>query len=69
MIEKTKSPPSNLPHATPQARTQMTVDNLAIVFCPNLLRCTSDDPTVVMRNANREFKYVKELILAADFLR
>ena len=51
------------------ARTQMTVDNLAIVFCPNLLRCTSDDPTVVMRNANREFKYVKELILAADFLR
>ena len=46
----------------------MTLDNLSIVFCPNLLRCTSNDPNVVMRNSNRECKYVKELIQAADVL-
>eukprot|EP00761_Pharyngomonas_kirbyi_P007996 gb/GECH01008007.1/.p1 GENE.gb/GECH01008007.1/~~gb/GECH01008007.1/.p1 ORF type:complete len:723 (+),score=145.63 gb/GECH01008007.1/:1-2169(+) len=44
------------------AITKMTPQNLAVVFSPNILRCLSDDPRVIMRNSPLEQAFVKNLI-------
>ena len=51
-----------------QAKTLMGPDNLAVVFCPNLLRGVSTDPREIMRNSQMEHGFVKNLILHADKL-
>ncbi|KAL9658597.1 hypothetical protein ABK040_006134 [Willaertia magna] len=43
-------------------KTMMTSENLAVVFCPNILRSQSTDPMTVMRNAASEKQFVKNLI-------
>ena len=42
--------------------TKMDDNNLATVFAPNVLRCPSHDPMVIMENTRKEMTYVKHLI-------
>ena len=43
--------------------TFMTLENLAMVFAPSLLRCPSEDPMMILANAKKECQYLKNLIL------
>ncbi|XP_034941169.1 uncharacterized protein RhoGAP93B [Chelonus insularis] len=44
------------------ARTKMDANNLAMVMAPNILRCTSQDPRVILENARKEMAFVRILI-------
>ena len=46
--------------------TKMNVSNLAMVFAPNVLRGTSDDPFVNMANTQREMAFMRLLITHLD---
>lgn len=46
-----------------QPLTKMTVNNLAMVFAPNFLRCPSDNPQTIFENAKLEQNFVRNLIL------
>ena len=41
----------------------MDVNNLSMVFAPNILRCNSEDAKVIFENARKEMLFVKILIL------
>ncbi|XP_044017446.1 uncharacterized protein LOC122858563 isoform X2 [Aphidius gifuensis] len=43
-------------------RTKMDANNLAMVMAPNILRCTSQDPRVILENARKEMAFVRILI-------
>jgi hypothetical protein len=43
---------------------QMTLTNLAIVFSPNLLRHPSNDPMLMVQNAENERKFIIQLMQA-----
>eukprot|EP01089_Gocevia_fonbrunei_P014907 TRINITY_DN4223_c0_g1_i4.p1 TRINITY_DN4223_c0_g1~~TRINITY_DN4223_c0_g1_i4.p1 ORF type:complete len:307 (+),score=49.60 TRINITY_DN4223_c0_g1_i4:649-1569(+) len=45
-----------------QVKTKMTLDNLAMVFAPNLLTCGSDRPETIFENSKLEQVFVKHLI-------
>jgi len=45
------------------ALTKMDVNNLSMVFAPNILRCNSDDAKIIFENARKEMLFVKILIL------
>jgi len=45
--------------------TKMSLNNLAIVFGPTLVRCPSDDPHILLQNASLEKKFVDILITSA----
>ncbi|KAK0175934.1 hypothetical protein PV328_000123 [Microctonus aethiopoides] len=44
------------------ARTKMDANNLAMVMAPNILRCTSQDPRIILENARKEMAFVRVLI-------
>jgi hypothetical protein len=44
------------------ACTKMDSSNLAMVFAPNLLRCTSQDPKVILENTRKEMNFIRALI-------
>ncbi|EDW84548.2 uncharacterized protein Dwil_GK13079 [Drosophila willistoni] len=46
--------------------TKMDSSNLAMVFAPNCLRCTSDDPKVILENARKEMSFMRTLIQHMD---
>lgn len=46
--------------------TKMDSSNLAMVFAPNCLRCTSDDPKVILENARKEMAFIRTLIQHMD---
>ena len=48
------------------AVTKMDVSNLAMVFAPNVLRCSSDDPRVIFESTRREMTFLRTLILHLD---
>ncbi|XP_017874223.1 PREDICTED: filaggrin-2 isoform X3 [Drosophila arizonae] len=48
------------------ACTKMDSSNLAMVFAPNCLRCTSDDPKVILENARKEMSFIHVLIQHMD---
>ncbi|GMR52950.1 hypothetical protein PMAYCL1PPCAC_23145 [Pristionchus mayeri] len=48
------------------ALTKMDASNLAMVVAPNVLRCQSDDPSVLMQNTRREMAFIRTLILHYD---
>lgn len=48
------------------ANTKMDSSNLAMVFAPNILRCVSDDPRVILENARKEMAFLRTLILHMD---
>ncbi|XP_063706772.1 rho GTPase-activating protein 39 [Culicoides brevitarsis] len=48
------------------ANTKMDSSNLAMVFAPNILRCISDDPRVILENARKEMAFLRTLILHMD---
>lgn len=43
-------------------RTKMDASNLAMVMAPNILRCTSQDPRVILENARKEMAFVRTMI-------
>lgn len=45
-----------------QAKTKMSISNLAMVFAPNVLRCPSDNPLVILANSKFEQSFLKALI-------
>jgi Rho GTPase-activating protein 39 len=49
-----------------QPFTKMTLDNLAMVWAPNFLRCPSEDPMVIFNNTRREMLFVRHLISSWD---
>lgn len=48
--------PDNVP------KTKMNINNLAMVFAPNFLRCPSEDPSVIFNTQKFQQTYVKHLI-------
>lgn len=50
-----------------QIRTKMSVSNLSMVFAPNVLRCPSQDPLVIMANSKFEQNFVQTLINYLDY--
>jgi Rho GTPase-activating protein 39 len=42
--------------------TKMDSSNLAMVFAPNLLRCTSNDPKIILENTRKEMNFIRALI-------
>lgn len=44
-------------------RTKMTIENLAVVFSPNIIRNQSTDPMTIMKNSPLEQEFVRNLIL------
>lgn len=46
--------------------SKMDASNLATVMAPNCLRCESDDPNVILKNAQKEAGFIKMLILNLD---
>ncbi|XP_039748783.1 rho GTPase-activating protein 39 isoform X1 [Pararge aegeria] len=48
------------------SQTKMDSANLAMVFAPNCLRCTSQDPRVILENARKEMTFMKTLITNLD---
>jgi len=44
----------------------MDVNNIAMVWAPNCLRCESDDPTVVLENTRREITFLRMLLETLD---
>ncbi|CAF0929616.1 unnamed protein product [Rotaria sordida] len=46
--------------------TKMDVNNLSMVFAPNILRCNSEDAKVIFENARKEMLFIKILILHLD---
>eukprot|EP00835_Amoeboradix_gromovi_P001332 NODE_58_length_25774_cov_0.240545.p10 type:complete len:127 gc:universal NODE_58_length_25774_cov_0.240545:5741-5361(-) len=42
--------------------TKMTVNNVAMVFGPNFLRCPSDNPQTIFENTKYEQSFLKVLI-------
>ena len=49
-----------------QPLTKMNVDNLAMVWAPNFLRCPSSDPMVIFQNTKQEMQFLRHLILNMD---
>lgn len=45
-----------------QPQTKMTISNLAMVFAPNVLRCPSDNPLVILANSKFEQSFLRILI-------
>ena len=48
------------------AMTKMDVNNIAMVWAPNCLRCESNDPLDVFENARKEMAFLKILIQNLD---
>lgn len=46
--------------------TKMDSSNLAMVFAPNILRCTSQDPKVILENTRKEMNFIRTLITNMD---
>ena len=47
--------------------TKMTVNNVAMVFGPNFLRCPSDNPQVIFENTKYEQSFLKCLIQNSNY--
>lgn len=47
-------------------KNRMTASNLAMIFAPNLLRCPSQDPVVIMSTQKYQQKFVENLIQKLD---
>eukprot|EP00117_Sycon_ciliatum_P029557 scpid50616/ scgid23504/ Rho GTPase-activating protein 39 len=46
--------------------TKMDLNNLAMVWAPNCLRCPYDDPTVLFENTRKEMTFVRTLVNELD---
>ena len=54
----------SLPHMC--VITKMDVNNLAMVWAPNCLRCPSDDPKEIFENTRKEMTFMRTLIRHLD---
>ena len=45
-----------------QPVTRMSINNIAMVFAPNILRCPSDNLQVILENTKNEQAFVRTLI-------
>ena len=46
--------------------TKMDVNNLAMVWAPNCLRCPSDDPQQIFENTRKEMTFIRTLLRSLD---
>ncbi|CAO1428475.1 unnamed protein product [Diamesa hyperborea] len=53
-------------HPEVVVNTKMDSSNLAMVFAPNCLRCTSQDPKMLLENARKEMAFMRTLITNMD---
>lgn len=44
----------------------MDVNNLAMVWAPNFLRCPSNEPKVIYENTRKEMAFVRTLLNSFD---
>lgn len=44
-------------------KTMMSVDNMAVVFAPNIIRNASNNPLTVMKNSPLEQLFVKQILM------
>jgi len=45
----------------------MSINNLAMVFAPNFLRCPTDDPAYILATQREQQTFVRNLILHLQF--
>ncbi len=46
--------------------TKMGLDNIAMVWAPNFLRCPSDDHTLIFQNTRKEMAFLRVLLKLLD---
>ena len=46
--------------------TKMGLDNIAMVWAPNFLRCPSDDHTLIFQNTRKEMAFLRVLLRLLD---
>ncbi len=46
--------------------TKMGLDNIAMVWAPNFLRCPSDDHTLIFQNTRKEMAFLRVLLRLID---
>ena len=46
--------------------TKMGVENIAMVWAPNFLRCPSDDHTLIFQNTRKEMAFLRLLLKYLD---
>jgi hypothetical protein len=47
-------------------KTKMGLENIAMVWAPNFLRCPSEDHTLIFQNTRREMTYLRVLLNSLD---
>lgn len=50
------------------AKTRMDAENIAIVFTPSFMRCSSVPQTSLLDNVDKERSFIHRLISSGDFL-
>ena len=47
-------------------KTKMGLENIAMVWAPNFLRCPSEDHTLIFQNTRKEMTYLRVLLQSLD---
>lgn len=48
------------------AKTKMGLENIAMVWAPNFLRCPSEDHTLIFQNTRKEMAFLRVLLRSLD---
>lgn len=46
--------------------TRMSIDNIAMVWAPNILRCPSEDHVLIFENTRKEMSFLRLLLKHMD---
>lgn len=48
------------------SQTKMGLENIAMVWAPNFLRCPSEDHTLIFQNTRKEMSFLRLLLMFLD---
>ena len=48
------------------AKTKMGLENIAMVWAPNFLRCPSEDHTLIFQNTRKEMAFLRVLLRSLE---